>query len=518
MSNKKHIYLVGNAHLDPIWQWRWQEGSAEAKATIRSALDRMNEFDDFVFVCSSASVYRWIEEFDPDMFEEIKARVKEGRFVIVGGMNVQPDCNLPTGEGFARQTLYSQRYFMEKFGITAKTGYNVDSFGHNAMLPQILRKSGMENYVFMRPGPHENALSSDLFNWVSPDGSSVLTHRIYGAYGYRFSTCEELCELLRRHEDNILTNSDAYPFFYGVGNHGGGPTIRNLELLREYAEKNPDVQLHYSNLADFFDYLRASGIEIPEHRDDLQHHAPGCYATISEIKNNIRRAEYNLCASEMYSVLSQKLLGRKYPTAKFEDAWNDITFLHFHDSMDGCSIFEAYEDARYMAGSALNTAAVAENNALQSISWAVDTSADKDKGLPLFIFNPHSFDVEEVVQINKTGAGIVDADGNSVPSQNVLSSTLECYWREDIAFKAKVPALGWSVYYLKEGGAVPNDTENSAVKATEAKGPRTANSHECTILENEYYTIGFEPYSGYITTFKSKATGEELINGRSAVP
>ena len=133
MKNK--LYLVGNAHLDPVWQWRWQEGSAEAKATIRSALDRMKEFPEFRFVCSSASVYQWVEEFAPDMFEEIKERIAEGRFIIVGGWHVQPDCNLPSGEAFARQSLYAQRYFKETFGMTARVGYNVDSFGHNAMLP-----------------------------------------------------------------------------------------------------------------------------------------------------------------------------------------------------------------------------------------------------------------------------------------------------------------------------------------------------------------------------------------------
>ena len=102
MKNK--LYLVGNAHLDPVWQWRWQEGSAEAKATIRSALDRMKEFPEFRFVCSSASVYQWVE-------------------------------------AFARQSLYAQRYFKETFGMTARVGYNVDSFGHNEMLPQILKKA-----------------------------------------------------------------------------------------------------------------------------------------------------------------------------------------------------------------------------------------------------------------------------------------------------------------------------------------------------------------------------------------
>ena len=135
MSDKLH--LIGNAHLDPVWLWRWQEGFSEVLATFKSALDRMNEFPDFKFTSACAVYYELVEKLAPDMFEEIKQRVKEGRWGIVGGMFLQPDCNIPDGESFARHLLISQRFFKERFGLTAKTGYNVDSFGHNAGLPKI---------------------------------------------------------------------------------------------------------------------------------------------------------------------------------------------------------------------------------------------------------------------------------------------------------------------------------------------------------------------------------------------
>ncbi|MBQ7982567.1 MAG: alpha-mannosidase [Clostridia bacterium] len=521
MKNKTQIYCVGNAHLDPVWQWRWQEGSAEAKATVRSALDRMKEFPDFKFVCSSASVYRWVEEFDDEMFEEIKQRVAEGRFIVVGGWHVQPDCNLPSGEGFARQSLYAQRYFKEKLGVTAKVGYNVDSFGHNANLPQILKKSGMNQYLFMRPSPQEKAMDSDVFNWVSPDGSSVLTYRILDPYCKNFTTMEELEDRIAYLNEASKTDLDCLPLFYGVGNHGGGPTIRNVELLEEYKKNHPECEIHYSTLLDFYDRVRADGYEIPEHHDDLQHHAAGCYATVSAVKNGIRRSEHELTASEAYTVLAGKLCGKKYPTEKFADAWRNVSFLHFHDSMDGCSIKEVYDDAAYMYGMARETAAVAENNALQTLSWAVDTSADKEKGLPVFVFNPHSFDVEEFINVNKTATGVVDADGNPVPWQLVHSTTEECYWRDDIAFRAKVPALGWAVYYLQNVGGKPAPEyvpEETAVKATAYTGYRTANNHEGTVLENDIWRIEFELYTGYITSMTDKRTGKEVITGRAAVP
>ena len=123
--------MIGNSHIDPVWMWRWQEGFQEIKATFRSVLDRMKEYEAFIFTGSSASFYEWVEENDPAMFEEIKERVKEGRWIIVGGWWIQPDCNAPAGESYVRQGLYGQKYFEEKFGVKAVCGYNVDSFGHN---------------------------------------------------------------------------------------------------------------------------------------------------------------------------------------------------------------------------------------------------------------------------------------------------------------------------------------------------------------------------------------------------
>ena len=165
----KTLHMIGNAHLDPVWLWQWQEGFQAAKATFRSVLDRMNESDDFLFTSSSAAVYEWVEQNEPKMFEEIKARVAEGRWYIAGGWWIQPDCNLPSGESFVRQGLYGQRYFKEKLGVTATVGYNVDSFGHHAMLPQILKKSGLDHYVMLRPGPHEKGLPGRIFWWESDD-------------------------------------------------------------------------------------------------------------------------------------------------------------------------------------------------------------------------------------------------------------------------------------------------------------------------------------------------------------
>ena len=507
-------YLVGNAHLDPIWQWRWQEGSMEAKATLRSALDRMKEFPNYRFVCSSASIFQWVQEFDSEMLEEIKTRVAEGRFILVGGWHVQPDCNLPSGEAFARQALYAQRYFKETFGTIATVGYCVDSFGHCATLPMILRKSGMDSYIFMRPSPEENPLSSDVFHWISADGSSVLAYRILDPYCAKFETIENLQDRIDYLEATSKTDLPFLPLFYGVGNHGGGPTIRHLELLTEYQQLHPEKKLIHSDLRDFFDRIKTMDT-IPSYSGELQHHASGCYSAESRVKNGIRRAESNLIAAESYNMLSHIYCDKPIRNTELRKAWDAVCFCHFHDSMDGCCIKEAHEDTLDMLGMAKYTASVIENNALQTISWKIDTK-DRSLGQPVVIFNPHGFEVTDLVQVNQQFNVVKDAQGHSITCQAVMSSSHECYNRPDTLFEATVPALGYRVYYLS------NDTEatpqESTVSAIPRQTPPSAVNTDGTILENEYFRIRFEEYSGYISSFIDKQTGESLITGKAAMP
>ncbi len=501
MDNKNIYHAIGNAHLDPVWMWRWTEGYAEAKATFRSALDRMNEFDDFVFTCSSASVYAWVEESAPGMFEEIKARVAEGRWVIAGGWWVQPDCNQPSGEGFARQSLYAQRYFYSRFGVTARVGYNVDSFGHNYMLPQILRKSGMKYYVFMRPGEHEKHLDTDLFRWTSPDGSSVLAYRLGEPYCSNFDTDEERDRHIAGSDRNHRPDRPERMFFYGVGNHGGGPTIKNIESLRRLRESGK-ADVIFSDPGRYFDDAeRLYGGEIPVYTEDLQHHASGCYSAVSQIKHLNRRGEMELLAAEVYSALAAKLTGAKHPTEKIEYAWRNIVFNQFHDSLGGCSIREVFDDAQIIAHESLAIAAKLENTALQTISWATDTMKYHT---PIFVFNPHPWEVTQPVRVNhRYRGGVTAPDGTRVPAQYIRSSTQSCTGSPDLLFAATVPAFGYAVY------DVHGEPDASFTEAPRAEG---------NVLENAYLSVEFERHTGYIKSMRDKSTGRELLSGVGAVP
>ena len=516
---KKKIYAVGNAHLDPVWMWRWQEGSCEAKATIRSALDRMKEYPEFRFVCSSAVVFGWIEEFDPEMFSEIRRRISEGRFIIVGGWMVQPDCNNPSGESFARQGLYAQRYFKEKFGVTAKVGYNVDSFGHHAMMPQILRKSGMDYYFFMRPSPVEKEMESSLFFWQSQDGSEVLAYRLARKYNFNFSTGNELDEILGWINDAADTDVDAVPLFYGVGNHGGGPTKQNIELLSAYRKAHPECEVVFSNGKDFFEECLAEGKEIARYQGDLQHHASGCYSAVWAIKDLIRRCENELYAAEVFSGMGTRLLGRTYPLEKLGEAWKNLCFCQFHDSMGGCSVYDVYSDMDYIGKESLSIAARLQNNALQSISWAVDTR--DSQGLPIVIFNPHTWEISESVRINKQVSRILAPDGNPVAVQHVYSPTAPCYGRSDTLFRATVPALGYVTYFIADEELVRDSPAPDAGVKNDVTGEVTEASdvRACgQTLENSCLRVTFDPHTGFISELYDKEKDRMWLLNDGAVP
>ena len=229
------IFAIGNAHIDPVWVWDWREGMREVLATFTAAADRLDGSDDVVFTASSAAYYAWVEELEPELFERVKAHVSSGRWVVVGGQWVEPDCNLPSGEAVCRQLLYSQRYLHTTFGAAAEIGYNIDSFGHAASLPQLFSKGGLRAYVMMRPQQHEKDIPSSLFTWRGIDGTGLPTYRIPFAYTTSLHGDQSETEVIRERVSALLkmAESEGQPLmlFFGVGDHGGGPTRAAIEEI-----------------------------------------------------------------------------------------------------------------------------------------------------------------------------------------------------------------------------------------------------------------------------------------------
>ncbi|WP_223591742.1 alpha-mannosidase [Neobacillus bataviensis] len=499
---EKTLHMIGNAHLDPVWLWQWQEGFQETKATFRSALDRMKEYPDFVFTNSSAANYEWIENNEPEMFEEIKQRIKEGRWEIVGGWWIQPDCNLPSGESFVRQGLYGQRYFQEKFGVTAKVGYNVDSFGHHGMLPQILKKSGMDYYIFMRPSPQEKGLPGRLFWWESDDQSRVLAYRIpfeYCTWG------KDVEKHVRRNTGELKAPFNDLMCFYGVGNHGGGPTKENIESIKKLDRDLKLPNLVFSTPNQFFDEIMKKNLPFPVVHDDLQHHASGCYAVHSGIKKWNREAENLLQKAEKFSAIANWITGQKYPLSEYDRAWKNVLFNQFHDILAGTSLEAAYDDARNMHGEAMSIASRGLNYALQSLSWRIDI--EEEAGMkPIVVFNPHSWNSKVNVELEvgglREGDILVDQEGNQIPIQTVQSQAT-AGGRFRISFIADLPSMGYRVYKIIRSEVTK---EYPTIKATDH------------VLENDAFRIEIDPVTGFIKSLFDKIKNLELLDGPAARP
>ena len=224
------FHLIGHGHIDPVWLWPWSEGISVVHSTFRSVLDRMNETPDFTFTTSSAQFFQWIADNDPLMLDEIRKRVDEGRWNIVGGWWVEPDMNIPSGEAMVRQGLYGQLTFQRLLGHRAAVATNPDSFGHTGTLPQIIKLQGMDSYIFMRPGPKEKSLPADLFWWEGPDGTQVLTYRIQLSYNDSGSVRNRVKTILTQALDQPMKS---FMDYYGVGDHGGGATRENIKSIEE---------------------------------------------------------------------------------------------------------------------------------------------------------------------------------------------------------------------------------------------------------------------------------------------
>jgi alpha-mannosidase len=486
--------MIGNAHIDPVWLWQWPEGYQEVRATFQSAIDRMNEYPDFVFTCDSSLFFEWIEESDPELFEQIRARVAEGRFQITGGWWVEPDCNIPSGESFVRQALYGQRYLREKFGITATIGANIDSFGHNATIPQILARSGADAYVFLRPGPKEMPFDTPLFWWESPDGSRVLAYRIPHEY---CAPKDDIGEHVEKAIASLPASADDYAVFYGVGNHGGGPTIANLECIERLNGRGDLPRLELSSLRRFFERVDANG-EIPTHRGELQHHSRGCYTTHSGIKRWNRRAENLLLRAEKWCAIASSLGFRDYPLDDLTRAWKLVLFNQFHDTLAGTAIEPAYEDARDQLGHASSIAASAFNAAVQSVARRIRIEQEEVESRPVVVFNPHPWPLRATHEVEYTwmredGACVVDDEGDPVPMQVTRSLTTMSGLRARLAFPVEVPPLGYRTYRIRKGAV---DWETPAASDT--------------LLENDHVLVELDASTGRIAKLVLKSTGVDL--------
>jgi alpha-mannosidase len=345
--------MIGNAHIDPVWLWRWQASVDEALASFRSAADRCDEYPEFIFTRGESWLYEQVERLDPELFERVRMLIQRGQWHVTGGQYLQPDVNLPTASGLRRQVQHGRRYFRDRFGIKPNVGYNVDSFGHPASLPDILADLDFIGYVFHRPHPDQLPLPAQTFRWRGVNGNEVIGFRIEPGYTTEFADLSKQITTSVKAADEALGHTMC---FYGVGNHGGGPTKGNIEFILEHQHSFPDVELRFSTPERFFNEVLAKRDALPIVSTELQRTFPGCYSVMHDVKQEQRHGEHLL--DQCQQVIDQYAHETERPTLRerLDRAWDDLLFTAFHDILAGTSIPSAWPSVRAMQGRARITA------------------------------------------------------------------------------------------------------------------------------------------------------------------
>ncbi|SDN93164.1 alpha-mannosidase [Paenibacillus sp. yr247] len=438
----RKLHLICNAHLDPAWLWEIEEGAGEALSTFRIAADFCEEYEGFVFNHNEVILYKWIEEYDPSLFQRIQGLVKQGKWHIMGGWYLQPDCNMPSGESFVRQILLGRNYFREKFGVEPKTAINFDPFGHTRGLVQIMEKSGFDSYIFCRPAENDCSLPDEEFIWVGYDGSEVVGHRAFKAYlsghGKAHLKVESWLEANKDKSEGLV--------LWGIGNHGGGPSRIDLNNLKALAEKTTEFEIIHSIPEDYFIELKASGKALPRYEKDLNPWAVGCYTSQIRIKQKHRLLENEIYMLEkmMSNAALQGLT--TYPQQDIQESLIDLMIAEFHDILPGSSIQLVEDHSLRLMDHGLEIVSRLKARAFFALTAGQKKAEDGE--VPIFIYNPHPYKVKGIFECEfQLPKGSKDQFANPVVYKNGLKlpsqvekevSNLYIDWRKRSVFAAEL--------------------------------------------------------------------------------
>jgi len=568
------IHGAGHAHIDMNWMWSWPETVAITVDTFTTVLRLMEEYPDFHFSQSQASVYALIEEHRPDLLKAIARRVKEGRWDVTASHWVEGDKNLASAESLCRHILYTRRYLQSLFALAPEdvpVDWSPDTFGHPATVPTYLVRGGVK-YVYMhRPGTW-TPTRPWLFWWEAPDGSRVLVRNDSNArMGYNGTITTDLYrEAFTAFRTTGLKDT---LYVYGVGDHGGGPTRRDLEMGLELGQWPIYPRFQFSTPRRFFDTVAPQAGSLPVHRGELNAECTGCYTTQTLIKKANRFGENRLVDAEIAAALAHAAVGAPYPGKAFETGWRNVLFNHFHDILPGSGVMDTRTYTHGLFQQTMAATAQAETQSLRLLAAAIDTSSGaptistaalppsrlrsglgagvglgtQDGGLsradvttgqgqrPFVLFNPTAFDRDEVVEVTVWDNGPVGTkpmrertydvrtpEGDLVAAQVTGGGG---YWGHDfatLAFPAHVPGLGHAVY-------TANETAPDAVTVS-ALAPATVQvgvAHHCSYmfversmegLENDLLRLELDPVTGGIRRLLDRRTGIELVTPDRPAP
>ena len=510
---KKILHLICNSHIDPVWQWDWDEGASAALSTFYAACNLLDKYD-FIFCHNEVIVYEYIEKYDPALFERIKKLVLEGKWKIMGGWYCQPDCLVPSGESFIRQITLGREYFGEKFNARPTVALNFDSFGHTKGLPQILKKTGFDSYIFCRPLPAYVSLPNfkdyphGTFLWEGYDGTRIKALRYEDAWhNYTSPYGEARQAIFRKFEQ--YKDLDIIPILWGVGNHGGTSSEKDLEDIMELQnEKKGEWEIIHSTLEDYFATQDPKNVEkryifvfskaySSVHAIKLAH---------DELENALYRAERICTAAD---------LAGKYHYSKevFKKAERILCQIEFHDVLAGTAIKTGMDSSirkAYQAIEELKDEVFAAYYALSINLPAAQPGEDN-----VVLLNPYPYNYNQYVEVEiypsryvpegkKYVISLFDINNNLVPFQVIKEeSNIATEHRVKLLFKANIPAFSVTGY-------------RAHIEFTdETEKPKLVIDGD-VVVKDKVKTVVINKNTGFLSSFK--LGDKEYLNNEASVP
>ncbi len=503
-AKKFTLQFVANAHIDAAWLWRKKETEEVTKRTFSAVMNMFKARPDFTYTQSQAALYEWMKDDYPDLFDQMKSYSDKGRWEISGGMWVEPDCNLPSGDSWARQLLYGQKFFKKYLGKQARIGWNPDSFGYNWNLPQFMMKGGLDAFITQKIGWNDtNVFPHRLFWWQSPDGSKILTYFPF-SYVNEINNPFGLVDWLRQYEAN--TGLTKLLVLFGVGDHGGGPSLEMMARIDQLRDLFIYPKIEFNTAQNYIDWVRTQDISrLPTWNDELylEYHR-GTATTQSNTKKWNRISESLLTNAEKFNSISSFYNEKNYAD-KIKDAWKTVLFNQFHDILPGSSIREVYIDSEKDYHEAFDLAKFALDNSITNIASKINTAEIND-GKPIIVFNPLSWQRTDIAKVELPNGdddnySIFNVNGNEIPSQIQRKDRLK---REIIFVADGIPSIGYKTFILKKSDAAFSFRQSDLY-------PPQAESE--LSIDNEYFKVAIDTKTGLVKSIFNKNLQKELIDG-----
>lgn len=543
------LHMVGHAHIDMNWQWGYNETVAATLETFRTVLKLMEEYPEFTYSQSQASVYQMVEKYEPEMLEEIRMRIKEKRWEVTAATWVEGDKNMSSGESQCRHLLYTKRYLSKLLDIDPselRLDYEPDTFGHGIHVPEVLRNGGVDWMYHCR-----GCDKRDIYRWCAPSGKEVLVFQepkwyIAMLYPIFLADYPKFCA---RVGDGSLRDALVV---YGVGDHGGGPTRRDLELICEMQTWPLFPTVKFSRYDTYYKILEEMKHKFPVYEGEINFVFDGCYTTQSRIKMANSLSEKRLYDAEAMTAMAG-LCGNSLGCADLlEEGWQNTLFNQFHDILPGSNMVDSREWTMGKFQETLAAANTVANRALRAITARIDTTGIpfdnalsttsegagagynmSNHGLYPFhftergrgtvrawhIFNTTQYDRDEFVELQVwdysgdiTNASITDSNGKLLPFKVLVFN--ESYMVEHkvskLLVRVQVPAFGYTTIVLQPSKYIEPSKD---ILSQMPDGPRQEHDlgNQNYILENDEIYCEFDSVSCTLVSLRNKASGCELV-------